>query len=98
MENVIRRGISNAQWEFNIFLVHHAYIAAAFDKNKTFNQQAVCLIIQTARSLDYDVSSQPLSKSTVHGVFKKIRKEHTATMTAAYEPNCPLVVRAGFPI
>ena len=68
------------------------YVSGALDRNKTFDQEAVRLMVPVAAALGHDPSSLPLSRSIIHCMRQKTRKEFAEATLMEYKPSCPIVV------
>lgn len=68
------------------------HVTGALDRNKTSDREAVRLMAPLAAALGHDPSSLPLSRSTIHRVRKKARKDHAEASKAEFAPEYPLVI------
>lgn len=73
-------------------LLFDSNITGALDRNKTSDREAVRLMVPIVAALGHDPSSLPLSRSTIHRMRQKARKEFAEATLAEYNPCCPLVV------
>ena len=67
-------------------------VTGALDRNKTSDRKAVRLMVPNAAALGHDPSSLPLSRSTVHRMRQKTRREFAEATAMEYNPCCPIVV------
>ena len=72
-------------------LLFNSNVTGALDRNKTSDREAVRLMVPIAAALGHDPSSLPLSRSTVHRMRQKTRKEFAESTLMEYKPGCPIV-------
>jgi hypothetical protein len=72
--------------------LYSSHVTAALDRSKASDRAAVHLIGPVAAALGHDVSSLPLSRSTVKRVRERNRAEQGKDIKVAFQPKYPLVI------